>query len=79
MSLKQSQGIKFALDIPEDLPKISVDVIRIVQVMTNLLNNALTHTKSGRIELIAQKAEDGVLFSVKDTGSGIEPRISPCF
>ncbi|HHY03924.1 MAG TPA: HAMP domain-containing histidine kinase [Thermoanaerobacterales bacterium] len=71
------KGIEFVLDIPEDLPKISVDVIRIVQVITNLLNNALSHTKSGKIGLIALKAEDGVLFSVKDTGSGIEPKDIP--
>ncbi|MDI3481647.1 MAG: two-component system, OmpR family, sensor histidine kinase BaeS [Tepidanaerobacteraceae bacterium] len=71
------KGIDFIIDIPEDLPKISVDVVRITQVISNLLTNALRHTSSGRIELSARKAKDGVLFCVKDTGCGIKQEDLP--
>ncbi|MDN5312663.1 MAG: two-component system, OmpR family, sensor histidine kinase BaeS [Thermoanaerobacteraceae bacterium] len=71
------KGIDFIVDIPPDLPKISVDVVRITQVISNLLTNALRHTASGKIELSAKSSKDGVLFSVKDTGCGIKQEDLP--
>ena len=71
------KGIDFEIDIPDNLPEISVDVVRIVQVISNLLNNALRHTTTGRIQLTAEKADDGVMFSVSDTGTGIKKEDLP--
>ncbi|WP_422447557.1 sensor histidine kinase [Thermoanaerobacterium sp. DL9XJH110] len=71
------KGLDFIIDIPEDLPQISVDVVRITQVISNLLNNALRHTSSGKIELCAKKAENGIIFSVRDTGAGIKKEDLP--
>jgi len=71
------KGLDFIVDIPSDLPKISVDVVRITQVISNLLTNALRHTTSGKIELAAESSGDGVLFSVKDTGCGIKQEDLP--
>jgi signal transduction histidine kinase len=51
--------------------------VRITQVISNLLTNALRHTASGKIELSAKSSKDGVLFSVKDTGSGIKKEDLP--
>jgi two-component system sensor histidine kinase BaeS len=73
----ESRGLEFNINIPSDLPKISVDVVRITQVISNLLNNALRHTARGKIELTAEKSGNGVLFSVKDTGSGIKKEDLP--
>ena len=71
------KGIDFEIDIPDNLPEIPVDVVRIVQVISNLLNNALRHTTIGRIQLTAEKADDGVMFSVRDTGTGIKKEDLP--
>ena len=71
------KGIDFEIDIPDNLPEIPVDVVRIVQVISNLLNNALRHTTTGRIQLTAEKADDGVVFSVRDTGTGIKKEDLP--
>lgn len=66
------KNIDFILDIPDNLPKISVDVVRIMQVISNLLNNALRHTSAGFIKLWARKNENNVLFCIEDTGTGIK-------
>jgi signal transduction histidine kinase len=58
------------------LPPVRADAGRIAQVLNNLVSNALRYTpKGGRVSLGASlDPESGhVLFSVADTGTGIEP------
>jgi len=68
------RGIMLKTSIEKGLPKIQVDKKRLIQVLGNLLENALRHTgKSGEI-IIAAKADkkDALIqFSIKDTGQGI--------
>jgi histidine kinase len=53
---------------------VRVDFNRILQVLTNLLGNALQHTSpGGRVTLSAQRQGNSALVSVVDTGSGIAP------
>jgi len=55
-----------------DVPPILVDPDRILQVLGNLVSNALRHTPDGgRISLSAAQRGDQVLLRVRDTGSGI--------
>jgi len=46
---------------------------RLIQVLSNLLDNALKFTAEGRIDVRAQSVGGGVLFEVQDTGIGIAP------
>jgi PAS domain S-box-containing protein len=56
----------------EDLPLVSVDRDRIVQVMSNLLDNALNVTPpGGRVRVEAMADEERVRIVVRDTGPGI--------
>ena len=51
---------------------INADPLRIGQVLSNLLENALRHTpKNGVVELLIESAGDGVSFSIRDSGEGI--------
>jgi signal transduction histidine kinase len=52
---------------------ISIDPLRIREVLTNLLSNALRHTPAhGSVEVnVARSAGGGVMFDVRDTGSGM--------
>ena len=50
-----SGGNELVLDIDENLLPISADYARIVQVVTNLLSNAIQHTKAGRIRITLYK------------------------
>jgi two-component system sensor histidine kinase VicK len=56
---------------------VDADKSRLTQVIFNLLRNAVKFTKEGTITIKAEKKEDHVLVSIKDTGSGIDPEIMP--
>lgn len=73
----EEKGLEFKLDIREDVPEMLYgDELRLKQIVTNLLNNAVKYTERGSITLglaWERKEEDHIslVFSVKDTGSGI--------
>jgi signal transduction histidine kinase/CheY-like chemotaxis protein/streptogramin lyase len=70
--LAHARGIRFVLDLADDLPAQLVgDPLRIKQVLLNLANNALKFTEHGKVTLHARCIADGLLFSVSDTGPGI--------
>jgi len=68
----ESRRIALDLELDPDLPPLLADEDRAVQVLTNLVVNALQYTpENGRVFLIVRRAEDRILFSVRDTGIGI--------
>ena len=72
--------IELASDAPPTLPTLNVDASRIVQVLGNLLRNALKFTPDGgRIAVRAELRGASVVFAVSDTGPGIplldQPRV----
>ncbi|MFL6488660.1 MAG: ATP-binding protein, partial [Nitrososphaera sp.] len=54
-----------------------VDKDRILQVISNLLGNALKFTKEGNIAVITEKTDNEILVKVKDSGTGIDEDIFP--
>lgn len=63
-----------ALDarLPTNLPLVRADGARIVQVLGNLLRNAIKFTpRTGRIVIAVEPRDGTLLFSVTDTGPGI--------
>lgn len=70
--LAGDKGIRFEVGVADDLPDITADSGRILQVLSNLVGNAIKFTPSGgRIIVRADSAPGGVQFSVRDTGHGI--------
>lgn len=68
------QGVTLQLDIDKGLPALRVDEVRITQVLSNLLSNALRYTPSGgAVTLAASRHAAGVTLHVRDTGPGITP------
>jgi two-component system, sensor histidine kinase ChiS len=67
----QDKGLSLDTKIPPYLPKVMGDRDRLLQVMSNLLSNALKFTQTGGV--ICQLRQDGdrLVFSIKDTGIGI--------
>lgn len=60
------------------LPEVSVDVERMVQVLANLVTNALRHTPAGgAVTLGAHAEQDSVALTVSDSGEGIAPDVLP--
>jgi two-component system sensor histidine kinase VicK len=56
---------------------VEADQDRILQVLSNLLGNAIKFTKEGTIDVITEKADNEVIVKIKDSGSGIDPEIFP--
>jgi len=74
----RAKSLEFELDIQPDLPMVMIgDDLRLQQILTNLLTNALKYTRYGSVTLhISQKSRKGdtiVLHcAVIDTGTGIK-------
>ena len=65
-------GISLSVEIMPGVPAISFDAARILQVLCNLLSNALKFTPSqGSIVVCLEHVADDVIYSVSDTGEGI--------
>jgi two-component system sensor histidine kinase BaeS len=78
----RERGVSLVSDIPDDLPTIEVDALRIGEVLSNLLQNALRHTpRGGRIEIAASQTSLGgataIMFVIADTGTGIADEMLP--
>jgi signal transduction histidine kinase len=69
----QSVGVELETRVSPGLPPVFADAGRVVQVLGNLLTNALRYTANGgRVTLLAESSDPaGIRFAVKDTGTGI--------
>lgn len=67
--------------VAPDVPAVMADRYRIIQVLSNLLGNAIKFTPEGGSVLVhARRDREGVVVSVEDTGSGIsEPDLAHIF
>jgi signal transduction histidine kinase len=70
------RGTRLTLDITAEMPPIDADGDRVVQVLSNLVTNAINAGAAHVAIGVEPRAED-VLFSVSDTGPGIRPQDVP--
>jgi signal transduction histidine kinase len=69
----QQKKVSLELDVDSDVTAIEADANRIMQVVTNVLDNALRYTpESGRVVIALKEIAEGVRISIKDSGPGIE-------
>jgi len=67
-----AQNVILRVDAPNPSPEIEADYDRLIQVLANLLTNALRYTpENGRITLHGESIPEGVRITVGDTGAGI--------
>jgi signal transduction histidine kinase len=65
-------------DVPPDVPPVNADAGRILQVLANLIANAVKFTQpGGRITVSAEAQDHAVVISVADTGPGISTENLP--
>jgi signal transduction histidine kinase len=72
--LAEQNKNRLVVDAQEDLGALTVDPMRLRQILFNLLSNACKFTKAGEVKLAARKVSNGssfVEFAVSDTGIGM--------
>lgn len=73
-SLYAAKGLSCEIDVAGDAGAVLADRDRLIQVLVNLISNAVKFTSQGGIRCMARRCSDGfVEFSVTDTGCGIAP------
>ena len=69
----KNKGLEFTVSLAKNTPKVNFDRDRIVEVLTNLINNAIKFTKKGSIAISSSKKfKNTICISVSDTGIGIK-------
>jgi len=75
-SCADDEGVRLCSQVDLHLPPVTADRDRILQVMSNLIVNALKFTpEGGEVTVSASAVDGGVLVAVQDTGPGIEPEM----
>lgn len=72
LSLAAKKRLEFVLKLEEKLPRLKIDKDRIIEVLTNLVDNAIKYTDKGSISISCSYGDNFVQVSVTDTGKGIK-------
>lgn len=68
----EDKGARVEVDLPEDLPQIVSDEYKLIQILANLIGNAVKYSPKGsKVTVTAYVESDGITVSVGDQGAGI--------
>lgn len=70
----EHKPLSVSTNLPESLPAVYADAQRVIQILTNLLDNAFNYTlPDGHIGISARVENNFVFIRISDTGIGIAP------
>ncbi|MGB3293878.1 MAG: sensor histidine kinase [Phormidesmis sp.] len=70
----QSKSLDLVIDCDHAPEKISTDILRLQQILTNLISNAIRYTDTGSIAITCYAVDsEQWAIAVRDTGKGIDP------
>jgi two-component system sensor histidine kinase BaeS len=76
----ETAGVRLEVQVADDVPLLDIDPVRVREILSNLVANALRHTpRGGSIGVVATITAGGesVEVVVRDTGTGIDPTLLP--
>ncbi len=76
-SLFEAKKLSLERDIEQGLPAVTGDQDRLIQVVINLISNAVKFTDQGSIKCSARRDGSALIISVADSGIGIAPADQP--
>ncbi|MEM8809556.1 MAG: sensor histidine kinase, partial [Cyanobacteria bacterium P01_G01_bin.38] len=72
--IAQDKPLTFVIDCDRAPSEVSTDALRLQQILTNLISNAIRYTDEGTISIICYTAEaERWAIAIQDTGRGISP------
>ena len=75
--LVEKKYLKVILNLDQKIPRFTFDKDKLIQVVTNLVNNAIAFTDKGSITITSKFEENNVHVEVSDTGVGITAESLP--
>jgi signal transduction histidine kinase len=76
-NLSNGSPTEIIFERAEEALPVYGDKVRIFQVLSNLLRNAMKFTRNGNISIRAEQKDGYAIVNVKDNGTGIDPEIIP--
>jgi two-component system phosphate regulon sensor histidine kinase PhoR len=73
----ETAGLALTFEPAARLPPVRGDLNRLMQVVTNLIANAINYTPAGAVHVRTVQGDDRVGFEVQDSGMGITPEDLP--
>jgi len=67
----ENKGLSFTMKLDSQLPEIKFDRDKIIQVLTNIVDNAVKFTEKGAVTITTSAKGNALYLSVQDTGLGI--------
>jgi two-component system, sensor histidine kinase and response regulator len=72
------KGVQISVNIPSDLPQVTIDPDTFREVLSNLISNAIKYNRpEGRIGINAFEDNDWVVVAIEDTGFGLDEKEIP--
>jgi len=76
--LAANDEVELTTEVADSLPLIEVDPLRIREVLTNLVSNAVRHAgRPGTVRVVASETAGSLEIAVVDSGAGIDPDVLP--
>lgn len=75
--LVKESGSQITAYIPDEATYVSADRDRVLQVLANLIGNALKHARGAPIDIVLEKNGKDAIIAVRDRGPGIEEAALP--
>lgn len=69
--LEQRPDVTFVFEADEDVPDVCMDPDQLIQVVANLLQNAVKFTQAGLVRMTIRRDDTALLIAIADTGTGI--------